>query len=215
MKKAFFIYTVVALSLLVSGCITSPVMINKMEVPDEAKKIEKHAIIVFDKNFLQQKHSEKQLGTTFEYDLGYYLKDAVDTSLSSVFQSVVQTKSGEMPETYDVVIKPKLASFYAPVPALVLMNTKTQATIEYEVIPHSPMLPFTLRSTGTFKVKNEQDQLIYNSLKSSSIYTYDAATNFGMAIPDYSYEAGKDAYMAIYHALVDLNSQLIAHFKDV
>ena len=214
MKKALFIYTFAAFILLISGCVTSPVMINKMEVPDEAYKIEKHALVVFEHNFLQHKHQEKQLGTTFEYNLGFYLKDAVNTSLSSVFQNVAQSESEQMPETFDVVIKPKLASFYAPVPALVLMNTKTQVTIEYEVTPFSPMQPFTLRSTGTYEVKNEQDQLIYNSLKSSSIYTYDAATNFGMAIPDYSYEAGKDAYMAIYHALLDLNSQLIAHFKD-
>ena len=201
------------LFFLLSGCVTSPIMINKMEIREQEKKLDRDVLVSFDENFLSYKHIEKQLGTTFEYDLGFYLKNAIHDSLSSIFRVVAQSSTDEISDKFDLVIKPNLESFTAPVPALVLMSTKTQITIQYEVIPSSPLKPFTITATGTYELMGEEDRKIYDSLTSGSIYTYNASTNFGMAVPDYSYEAGKDAYMAIYHSLTDLNNQLIAHLQ--
>ena len=199
--------------LIISGCITSPVMMNKMEIKARTNKLDQTVLLAVDEAFLSQKHQEKQLGTTFEYDLGFYLKNAIHDSLKSVFKVVAQSDSTAVNDKFDLVVKPTLVSFSAPVPALVLMSTKTEVTIQYEVVPKSPLKPFALTATGTYELLNDEDKLIYSNLTSGSIYTYDAATNFGMAVPDYSYEAGKDAYMAIYHTLTDLNAQLVAKLK--
>lgn len=214
MKNIFRIVLLMMTVLAASGCVTSPIVMNKMQIQEVEQKRTESVILVVNSDFSSIKHQEKQLGTTFEYDLGFYLKNAIYDSLNSVFDVVAQSESTEINDKFDLVIKPKLVSFSAPVPALVVMNTETEVVIQYEVIPNSPLKPFTISSTGTYELKDEKDEEIYRSLKSGSIYTYNASTNFGMAVPDYSYEAGKDAYIAVYHALTDLNMQLMERLND-
>lgn len=211
--KLHFI-SILLLSILVSGCITSPVVINKMKIDDRESKLSASVLLLTDKQFLSYMHQEKQLGTTFEYDLGFYLKNAVSDSLNTIFTHVTQSESLGSQNNYDLVIQPTLVNFTAPVPALVLMNTQTQVTIKYKVISKTPLRSYELLSTGTYELLNQEDEAIYNSLTSRDIYTYNAAANFGMHVPDYSYEAGKDAYMAIYHALIDLNQQLLSKIES-
>lgn len=213
MRKVCFASICSIVTLIVSGCVTSPIVMNKMNVPGLEDKLPNTVLLVVDEDFESLKHQEKQLGTTFEYDLGFYLKNAIQDSLNSVFDAVAQSDTNKISDKFDLVIRPSVLSFSAPVPALVLMHTKTTVTIQYEVIPHSPLKPYFLSAIGTFELLDDEDQEIYSSLKSGSIYTYNAATNFGMAVPDYSYEAGKDAYMAIYHALEKLNAQLLTKIE--
>ena len=210
MKKKFLVLLCVLTASIMGGCVTSPVVINKMSLDEQKYKLSQRLLLVTDERFLALKHSEKQLGVTFEYDLGFYLKNAIHDSLKSTFWVVAQSDSAAMSDKFDLVIKPSVVSFSAPVPALVVMRTKTQVTIQYEVIQPSPLESYLITATGTHELLDDQDRKIYNSLSGKNIYAYSPAANFGMAIPDYSYEAGKDAYMAIYHALNDLNSQLIA-----
>lgn len=193
---------------------TSPIVIDKLKFEKSKRKLPQHVLLVTDKALLSFKHTEKQLGTTFEYELGFYLKNAIYDSLNSVFETVMQTETSTVNNKFDLVIKPTVMSFSAPVPALVVIRTKTEVTIRYEVIPSAPLEPYFVTSTGTYELADDEDKRIYSSLTGRDIYTYNASTNFGMAIPSYSYEAGKDAYMAIYHALKDLNSQLIARIAS-
>ncbi|MEO9507919.1 MAG: hypothetical protein ABJG28_01950 [Nonlabens ulvanivorans] len=209
MKKTnHFLFILVAL-FLISGCVTSPIVMNKIKMKDQDIKLDTSVLLFTDNQLLTAKHQEKQLGTTFEYDIGFYLKNATHDSLKTIFTNIALSESLVSQDKFDLVIKPILVSFTAPVPALVLMSTKTEVTINYEVIPQTPLKPYTLTATGTYELLDEEDEKIYSSLTSKDIYTYNAVSNFGMHVPDYSYEAGKDAYMAIYHALKDLNSQLL------
>ena len=210
MKRICLVIFCLLVALITSGCVTSPIVIDKMKIEKSKHRLPQRVLLVTDREFLSFKHNEKQLGATFEYDLGFYLKNAIHDSLNSVFEAVAQTDTSSMNDKFDLVIKPTVLSFSAPVPALVVMRTQTEVTIRYEVIPQAPLKSYFITSTGTYELLDDQDKKVYNSLTGRDIYTYNAATNFGMAIPNYSYEAGKDAYIAIYHALRDLNSQLIA-----
>ncbi|MDO6569084.1 hypothetical protein Q4561_18575 [Alteromonas sp. 1_MG-2023] len=210
MRKLFFVLACSLFISMLSGCVTSPVVMNKMAIEEVEDKLPQTVLLVINEELASLKHHEKQLGTTFEYDLGFYLKNAIHDSLSSIFESVAQSENTNTSDNFDVVITPSVLSFSAPVPALVLMHTKTTVTIQYEITRASPYKPYFIEATGTYELKSDEDKAIYNSLKSGSIYTYNAATNFGMAVPDYSFEAGKDVYMAIYHALNELNAQLLA-----
>jgi len=209
MKKSYRIISLLIIFLFVSGCVTSPVVINKMKIDDSEIKLQPSVLLLLDQQLLSYKHKEKQLGTTFEYDLGFYLKNAIHDSLKAVFSNIAQSESLASQDQFDLVIKPSLISFTAPVPALVLMHTKSQVVIKYDVIPKAPLEPYSFTATGSYELLNEEDEKIYASLTSQDIYVYDAVSHFGMHVPDYSYEAGKDAYMAIYHALKDLNTQLL------
>ncbi len=212
-KTRHFLFILVTL-FFISACVTSPIVINKMKIEDVNIKLEPSVLLYTDNQFVTQKHQEKQLGTTFVYDLGFYLKNATHDSLKAVFTNIVQSESLTSQDKFDLVIKPTLVSFSAPVPALVLMHTKSQVVIEYKITPKAPLKPYSLTATGTYELLNAEDEKIYSNLTSKDIYTYNAASNFGMNVPDYSYEAGKDAYMAIYHALKDLNSQLLIMLKN-
>ncbi len=214
MKDIFRGVLLTVATLIASGCVTSPIVMNKMQIQEAEQKLTQSVLLVIDSDFSSIKHQEKQLGTTFEYELGFYLKNAIYDSLNSLFEVVAQSESAEIYDKFDLIIKPKVVSFSAPVPALVLMNTKTEITLQFEVSSNSPLKPFTIDSTGTYELRNEEDEEIYRNLKSGFIYTYNVSTNFGMAVPDYSYEAGKDAYMAVYHALTDLNLQLKNRLSD-
>jgi hypothetical protein len=214
MKKIHHFLFILVTLFFITGCVTSPVVMNKMKMEDHDIKLHPSVLLFTDKQFITQKHQEKQLGTTFEYDLGFYLKNATHDSLKAVFTNIVQSESLASQDKFDLVIKPTLVSFTAPVPAFVLMNTKSQVVIKYEVIPKAPLKPYSLTATGSYALLNEEDEKIYDSLTSKDIYTYNTASNFGMHVPDYSYEAGKDAYMAMYHALKDLNSQLMLKLRN-
>jgi hypothetical protein len=214
-KHIRFIFTLMIL-LVVSGCITRPIVLNKMQMQNNEVKHPQKVLLILDKQLLSQKHQEKQLGATFVYDLGFYLKNAVHDSLTAVFENIAQSESEslELQGHFDLVIKPVLVSFSAPVPALVLMHTKTQVEIKYEITPKAPFKPYLLSAVGTYELLNEEDEKMYKSLTSKTIYTYNPSLYMGMHVPDYSYEAGKDAYMAIYHALNDLNSQLLKRLEN-
>ncbi|CAI3791704.1 hypothetical protein [Rheinheimera sp. MM224] len=216
MKNNGTIFVFCAALFLVACAVNSPVVIPKIQASAQAGELRKESVLVYlDKDFLNEQHESKQLLTVFQYDLGEYFKSAVHDSLKSYFADISQSESKLSADNFDLVIQPQLIQFEAPVPPLVTMSTKTKLTLKYNVIPKAPLQPFELNATGTYELKTKQDELTYNSLEGKDIYHYDVSTGLGLHIPAYSYEAGKDAYMAIVHALDDLNKQLAEALKNI
>lgn len=216
MKNNGKIFVLCAALFLAACSVNSPVVIPKMQASAQTGELRGESVLVYlDQNFLNEKYESKQLLTVFQYDLGDYFKNAVHDSLKSYFVNISQSESKLSGDSFDLVIQPELIQFEAPVPPLVTMSTKTKLTLKYNVIPKAPLQPFELTATGSYELKTKEDELTYSSLQGKDIYHYDVSTGLGLHIPAYSYEAGKDAYMAIVHALDDLNKQLIDALKNI
>ncbi|GEA10253.1 hypothetical protein [Alteromonas sp. KUL49] len=204
------------LILVTSACtVTSPVVIPKIQNTESSVSKRTESVFVYlDNELTDEKYEIQQLMTVFQYDLGDYFKNAVHDSLIKRFTNVVQSESSLSSENFDLVVRPELLKFEAPVPPLVTMNTKTEITLKYHVTPRPPSLPFELVATGTYEILDEEDEQLYESLQGKDIYYYDFSSGIGLNIPAYSYEAGKDSFMAIHHALESLNEQLAQALKN-
>lgn len=204
---------VYALVVFSTGCaVKVPVQIPKLTSIETGVKRTEKVLLTIDEKMRAESYEIKQLLAIFQYDLGGYLSHAIETSLKANFNTVELNQSKQ--KEFDLTVKPELEFFEAPVPALVFLNTEVKIRLKYLVTPRSPRKPYTLMAEGTYELKSDKDKEIYSTLASRSDFYFDASTGIAMNIPNYSYEAGKDTYIAIYHVLIDLNNQLIDKLKN-
>jgi len=215
-RKTIIILSFIFCLLLISGC-SARYLVNipKYQSVKAQNVVDKKLGIYFSKAFSNFVHGSTQLGGTFEYPVGAYLQHAIVDSLNDSFTQVIRVESASETCDCDYLIKPSILNFEAPVPPLVTMDTKAKIMIQYEVIPMSRKSPFKVQALGTYEIKDEQDNRIYMNLETSSVYYHDVASGVGVNMPAYTVEAGKDAYMAIHHALVSLRDQLVKKLKDL
>jgi len=214
--KSIGMVTIFILIMMTAACtVTSPVVIPKIQNMDNTGPKRSESIFIYlDDEFTKEQYEIQQLMTIFQYDLGGYFKHAVHDSLQKSFSNVVQSESEQSSAGFDLVIRPELIHFEAPVPPLVTMSTDTEITLKYHVTPKPPLHPFELEAKGRFEILTDEDERLYKSLKGRDIYYYDVSSGIGLNIPAYSYEAGKDSFIAIHNALQSLNEQLVERLKN-
>ncbi len=186
-----------------------------MKVKEHEPKLSKVVLLLTDSDFSNFKHEEKTLVNDWSYNLGYYLTYAIHDSLGAIFETTAQAGSLGALDSFDLVIKPTVIDFSAPLPLIPAMHTKTKITLQYEVTPKAPQKPFRLIATGTYEVLNNEDEKVYSSLIFNDKNTYEKSSWFpNENSQEYRKYAAKDAYIAIYHALTKLNDQLLLKLKD-
>ena len=207
--------TIILLSVVLVACTTPapvPVPVPKTAFEASPDLISDKVLVVFGDEFVKHLHSESQLMTIFQYEIGQYLSYAIKDSLSSTYETV-DIKSGSVDENeYDIVITPRLVRFEAPIPATVFQRTKSEIEIEYSVKPNAPLKPFVIRGFGDYELDTEEEENIYKSLSvsdsdtPSTVEYYDL--NTAIALPNYAYFAGRDTAIAVRQSLISLLSQL-------
>ena len=206
--------TIILLSVVLVACTTPapvPVPVPKTAFEASPDLISDKVLVVFDDEFVKHLHSESQLMTIFQYEIGQYLSYAIKDSLSSTYETV-DIKLGSVDKNeYDIVITPRLVRFEAPIPATVFQRTKSEIEIEYSVKPNAPLKPFVIRGFGDYELDTEEEN-IYKSLSvsdsdtPSTVEYYDL--NTAIALPNYAYFAGRDTAIAVRQSLMSLLSQL-------
>ena len=167
------------------------------------------ALVLLDDSLLGTRYDRSQLMNTFRYELGHFVAHAATVSLSSAFAEVKAERRAHGQPPHDIVVRPEILSFDAPIPPLVTMRTQATITLRYHVIRPSDGRTAELTATGTHELRDQDDIDLYASLPRRSVYSADHRTGVGMYVPLYATEAGRDAFMAVNHALTQLLDALV------
>ena len=210
-KRTLSLPGLLALTFLATAC-SSVVTVQFPSVQESAGRIvqTETVFVLFDDDLLTARFDSSQLLNTFRYELGEFVAHAATVSLSSTFSEVQAGRFARGQSTHDIVVRPEILSFDAPVPPLVTMRTQATITLRYHVTSPSDGRTAELAATGTYELRDQDDIDLYASLPRRSFYSAAPGTDIGVYVPLYAAEAGRDTFMAVNHALAQLLEQLVA-----
>jgi len=206
-----FMASILALSLF-SGCaVNAPIPIPLVTSFDSEGERKESVLLVIDDEFRRYEFVESQVLANFIYPLGEKLPVMIENSLTQSFSHVVVASNSEAKSEYDLIIQPRIKSFEVKIPATIMSRTKTNIEIEYFVLNVNGGKEYTLLGVGDYEITTEEDKVLYKELSesSSSFYYHDVSSGNGVNIPNFAYLAARDAGVAIYHCLNDLDSKLL------
>lgn len=215
LKRTLKVLGLLPLTLLTTACssvvpVQFPTAQDSARVPAQTETV----LLLLDDDLLATRIDRSQLMNTFRYELGEFVGHAATASLSSAFADVQAERPARSQLTHDIVVRPEILSFDAPVPPLVTMRTPATITLRYHLTRSSDGRTAELTATGTHELRNQDDIDLYASLPRRALYAGNLRTGVGMHVPLYATEAGRDAFMAVNHALEQLLEQLLAWLVD-
>jgi hypothetical protein len=207
------IVTFVAMAL--QACSTVTAIPMRVVSPEPAgPQIPKKVLLVVDDALRGTTHSSSQLAVTWTYPLGEVLPGIIEKTMSESFTQVtLASDASSAGAAFDLVVTPHLSRFEVVVPATVLSASKTTVGINYRVRQGTGGSEFTLSAVGTQALARDHDKVllerIAKEIPEMFVFTSLSGGRF-ITVPDYNYQAARDATVAVLHCIDDLNRQLRA-----
>ena len=200
------------------GCSTAEVVVPlpKVSIDTVEPRREETILLVITEDLSSEFHESGQILSVFQYQLGEYLPLAIEESLKDQFAVVDVSTTENRAAEYDLVVKPTLISFDAPVPSTVFVRTKVKLELAYDLRTGGDSNVERVSSTGDYQFRSKSDEDFYKSIDTRvpDIYYYEPTSGVGANIPNYAGLAGKDVAVALRECLEGLNSAVINFLDD-
>ena len=200
------------------GCSTAEIVVPLPKVSIDAvePRREERILLVITDDLSSEFHESGQILSVFQYQLGEYLPLAIEESLKDQFAAVDVSTTENRAAEYDLVVKPTLVSFDAPVPPTVFARTKVKLELAYDLKIGGDSNADRVSSRGDYRFRSQSDEDFYESIDTNvpDIYYYEPTSGVGVNIPNYAGLAGKDVAVALRESLEGLNKAVIVFLDN-
>lgn len=200
------------------GCSTAEIVVPLPKVSIDAvePRREERILLVITDDLSSEFHESSQILSVFQYQLGEYLPLAIEESLKDQFAAVDVSTTENRAAEYDLVVKPTLVSFDAPVPPTVFERTKVELELAYDLKIGGESNADRVSSRGDYQFRSQSDEDFYESIDTNvpDIYYYEPTSGVGANIPNYAGLAGKDVAVALRESLEGLNKAVIVFLDN-